>query len=234
MGKDVFSFKQFDIKQEISAMKVCTDSCIFGAYVAPKLKGKVLDIGCGTGLLSLMAAQYQNCEVLAVEIDIDSYNEALNNVNSSPWRSQIKVLHTDIRNISISAQYDYIICNPPFYNNHLNRKNARQNMAMHGTGLNYNSLCSSIEALLSDKGIAFILLPASQLDEFNRKLAKHSLYVNTICFIKNFINQEPFRAILSISRQSLKTITDNLTIYSKSNVYTSEIYELLKPYYLKL
>ncbi|HQW84814.1 MAG TPA: methyltransferase [Ferruginibacter sp.] len=94
-------------------MKICTDSCLFAAIVAnEKFKMKrCLDIGTGSGLLSLMLAQ-KNSEVHidAVEIDAAAALQAVDNINASPWGNRIKVMNDDISSLTLQPVYDFIIC----------------------------------------------------------------------------------------------------------------------------
>ena len=106
-------------------MKVTTDSCVFGAWAAKQIKqleekpGKVLDIGCGTGLLSLMIAQINKTTIDAVEIEENAFQQANENISNSPWHDLIQTHHADILNFQPEVKYDCIITNPPFYENEL-------------------------------------------------------------------------------------------------------------------
>ena len=106
-------------------MKVCTDSCLFGAWIADKIEQKIivpkniLDIGSGTGLLSLMIAQKTNAQIDGVEIDENSYQQSEDNFIESPWNKHLHAFHADIKNWNSGLKYDLIISNPPFYENDL-------------------------------------------------------------------------------------------------------------------
>mgnify|MGYP002132913225 FL=1 len=95
MAQSFFQFKQFRIEQQYAAMKVCTDACIFGAYISKHLTFqntcRVLDIGTGTGLLSLMYAQNNLVAIDAIEIDTASATEAANNFSKSQWQHQLRI-----------------------------------------------------------------------------------------------------------------------------------------------
>ena len=80
----------------------------------------VLDIGTGTGVLALMAAQLGAGKVTAVELTQQAYQEADINFSNSPWAERLEVVHQDIQSFALTAdrQYDLIISNPPFFENH--------------------------------------------------------------------------------------------------------------------
>ena len=141
-----FQFKQFTIHQEKTAMKVCTDACLFGAWVANKIElneinaDNILDIGCGTGLLSLMLAQKTKAQIDAVEIDKNAFEQAKENINLTEWKEQINIHHGSIIDFKSNKKYDLIICNPPFYENQLKSVDSARNKAMHATTLSYKDL----------------------------------------------------------------------------------------------
>src|SRR6478672_11745355 len=103
-------------------MKVCTDACIFGAWVSNTIAGRLhagncLDIGTGTGLLALMAAQKSTLHIDSIEIEKNAYVQAGENFSKSPWKDRIEIFHGDINAFSVTKKYDLIISNPPFFEN---------------------------------------------------------------------------------------------------------------------
>src|SRR5690349_20415880 len=106
MGNSYFQFKEFIVQQDRCAMKVTTDACLFGAYVAEKITNlkmgfrdtsiSILDFGTGTGLLSMMIAQKVFCTIDAVEIDPAASQQAKDNVDASPWQHRIQIINQDI------------------------------------------------------------------------------------------------------------------------------------------
>jgi tRNA1Val (adenine37-N6)-methyltransferase len=121
VANNYFQFKQFTIHQDRCAMKVTTDGCLFGAWIAKQVDGNklavdnILDIGTGTGLLSLMIAQQSPAKIDAIEIDKETYEQAKENVAASPWAERINIIHGDAKQLPASQQYDVIVSNPPFY-----------------------------------------------------------------------------------------------------------------------
>jgi tRNA1Val (adenine37-N6)-methyltransferase len=121
MSNTYFQFKQFTIHQDQCAMKVCTDACILGAWFAAKIPEycTVLDIGSGTGLLMMMLAQRTRSEIYGIEIDLSSYKQLKENISQNKWKERLKVFPGDARTYSFASKYDFIIVNPPFFENDL-------------------------------------------------------------------------------------------------------------------
>ena len=87
MANDYFQFKQFTIRQEKCAMKVGTDGVLLGSWTDLTHARRLLDIGTGTGLMAIMAAQ-RNLELIidAIEIAPAAFEQAREHANNSPWR----------------------------------------------------------------------------------------------------------------------------------------------------
>src|SRR5258705_6346666 len=143
MANSYFKFKQFTIHQDRCAMKVTTDACLFGAWVAIEAgileseDGSILDIGAGTGLLSLMLAQKTNVSIDSVEIDEAAAKQARENADASPWKERIFVMPGDAKYMAytLCKNFDIIISNPPFYENELASPDHHKNIAHHDGGL---------------------------------------------------------------------------------------------------
>ena len=233
-----FQFKQFTIHQEKSAMKVCTDACLFGAWVAKKIEenkikaDNILDIGCGTGLLSIMIAQKSAAQIDAVEIDKDAFDQAKENIALSAWREKINIYHNSVTNFKSSNKYELIICNPPFYENQLKSNDDGRNKAMHATTLSFLELANALKNNVSKKGHAAVLLPYSFVKNFEEILFTQQLFIVEKMNVAHSPLHPFFRSMLLIS-----TIKEDLSEYSLSikkseKEYSTEFIELLKDYYL--
>lgn len=76
MPNDTFAFKKFSIKQDRCAMKVGTDAVLLGAWIYPNGSKTILDIGTGTGVISLMLAQKSEAKITAIDINKESTEQA--------------------------------------------------------------------------------------------------------------------------------------------------------------
>ncbi|MEO7394931.1 MAG: methyltransferase [Chitinophagaceae bacterium] len=245
MSNSYFQFKQFKIYQDHCAMKVTTDSCLFGAWVAGKAKsGKsatcsVLDIGTGTGLLSLMLAQKINTFIDAIEIDKDSFEQAIENVKGSEWNEKITVHHIDAKEFAGDILYDLIICNPPFYENELKSGNNQKNIAHHSDKLELSELLDIIKNNLATDGIFCLLLPFKRNNEIKILLSENRLSITRITYVRQSKSHDYFRIML-IGKFTTDEITDPVIdeISIKDNTpeqsYTPAFTDLLKDYYLHL
>lgn len=240
MSNSFFQFKQFIIQQENCAMKVCTDACLFGGYVAEKIHTSsppisyCLDIGTGTGLLSLMAAQKSSAFIDALEIDQQAYRQAKENFESSLWHNRLTVHHTNALNFISKKKYDFIFSNPPFFGNDLKSDSEQKNAAKHDTTLTLEQLLAIIDANLLNDGSFAILLPYQRVDTFIADAKKIGFYIEEKILVKQTPSHNYFRGILLFSRKETAINNTSFSIKNKENQYTENFIELLKDYYLHL
>jgi tRNA1Val (adenine37-N6)-methyltransferase len=241
MPNHYFQFKEFTVYQDACAMKVCTDSCLFGAWVASVLRQQrppvqqILDIGTGTGLLALMLAQQVPAAIDAVEIDEAAAQQAAANFSAAPWSSRLKVLHSAIQELAktTARQYDFIIINPPFFENDLQSGQGNRNLALHSKALKLTELIEAIQQLLKPDGYFAILLPFSRCTYFKTEAEKSGFYPNRELRVKQTTGHDFFRSMLLFSRQTSAIDPEDMAIKQGAD-YTNGFRELLAPYYLML
>jgi tRNA1Val (adenine37-N6)-methyltransferase len=233
-----FQFKQFTIQQEKSSMKVCTDSCLFGAWVAEKMERKmiepksILDIGTGTGLLSLMAAQKCEAKIDAIEIDKDSYLQAKENFSKSRWSPRLQIMHADVKTQIADKKYDLIICNPPFYENDLKSSDERKNMAKHHDTLTLEEMIAIIPNRLAENGHCAVLLPFHRVEHFKQLATRNNFFVTDEVQVKQTPQHPCFRGFLFFTNKKQPFTLRELIIKDNEGKYTPEFNYFLQDYYL--
>ena len=224
-------------------MKVTTDACLFGAWVAEEARsqesgvGSSLDIGTGTGLLALMLAQ-KNSEtnILAIEIDKDAAAQAANNIDSSLWKDHVDILEADVKDLSFPEKFDLIISNPPFYEKELRSDTDKKNIAHHSENLTLKELLNIIKNNLNPDGNFFLLLPYKRNDEIKKLFRDHELPISKMILVRQSVNHDYFRIFIkgSLNAEEKETEFDELSIWDDKKQYTNEFVMLLKDYYLHL
>lgn len=237
MSNPYFEFKQFTIYQDQCAMKVCTDACVLGAWFAPKIPdvATVLDVGSGTGLQMLMLAQKSEAEIHGIEIDLPAFGQLKQNIQASPWKNRMKVYPGDARNYQFPCRYDFIISNPPFYENDLRAETDSDNLARHSKSLTFAELVSIVDQQLLPHGSFGVLLPFHRVEEFIISCRQHSLFMIEKLLVKQTPKHEYFRAVLRFSRFRQRFIPEAALIIQRDNgLYTREFTEMMRPYYLNM
>lgn len=237
MSNDYFQFKQMRIHQDRCAMKVSTDACIQGAWTPLNSSVKqVLDIGTGTGLLSLMLAQQNNnLSIDALEIDEHAAAQAQENIDSTAFCKQINVKNVDAVNFCSDTKYDLIICNPPFFTKSLTGPDEKRNVARHNDSLSQQDLAKTISGNLAQDGYASILLPLTEFDLWQNHAKAKGLFTSKTLLIKPFEHSKPNRIIIICAKNECHDMgEETLVIYQAQKIYTDAFTELMRPYYLNL
>lgn len=225
-------------------MKVTTDACLFGAWTAKEIEsGKrkvenVLDIGTGTGLLTLMVAQKNPAlDILAIEIDENACAQAKENVDVSPWKDRIDIVEGDVKDYSFPKKFNLIISNPPFYEKEIKSPTSSKNIAHHSEELKLEELLAIIKKYLDPDGTFFVLLPYKRNEELRKLFRDHQLHIRKLLLVRQSVKHDYFR--IMIKGQLANTINketefNEMTIWNEKKEYTYEFSDLLKDYYLFL
>jgi tRNA1Val (adenine37-N6)-methyltransferase len=239
MANTFFQCKQFTIQQHKTAMKVCTDSCLFGSLL-PLQNGidhpiqNVLDVGTGTGLLSLMYAQQNTtAKITALEIEPSAVQQAIDNIQQSPFVNTIMVLEQDFFTYETSEQWDLIICNPPFYINDLRSPIKEKIVAHHNPQFSLELFIQKAVKLLTDNGCIVLLLPYKRNTEILAIATNQGLFPAQQYLIKQTPKHDYFRVIYNFTTTNIPMRSEEIIIKA-DNQYTNTCTALLKPFYLHL
>jgi tRNA1Val (adenine37-N6)-methyltransferase len=242
-----FQLQQFTIKQSDSGMKVCSDSLLFAASIDITGVKNILDIGAGTGILSLILAQKSTElskntveSITAVELTPEAAAEARFNFSQSPWADRLNVEEMSIQQYSnTSRQYDLIICNPPFFDQHSRTQTSKQlrGIARHTDTLPFQELLAAISQLLTPRGVVHLLLPISARSKVDQLLKTFALVIvdethvaeSESHAVKTIYLQLAFKA-----NKKLKNITINKLIkFDANKEHTQAVRQYLSPYLLR-
>ena len=228
--------------QEHTAMKVCTDACLFGAWAAANVQiqaaKNILDIGSGTGLLSLMLAQQSAAHITAIEIEDGAFEQTRTNFDLSPWKDRFNTIHSSIQDYAAKNKanlFDCIITNPPFYEGDLNSPDNAKNLAAHSTALPWDALSEAAASLLQENGAWYVLVPTLRAYTIQKLALNDGLQLSQECLMYNDAKHLPIRAMLKFVKQKEATIQRNkIVIKNADQSYTTEFINYLKDYYLHL
>lgn len=233
----VFRFKQFVVDQSGCAMKINTDGVLLGAMVEADSPKRVLDVGTGTGVISLMLAQrFPSAIIDAIEIDASAANTARRNFANSPFEDRLSGYAVSLADFEPEAPYDLIVSNPPFFLRSLQNDDRRKRLARHTDIDFFDQLLTRAQHWLQPTGSLQIILPSELADVIGeRAVAVYGLDVQMATTIRSFAAHPPLRQMLSIGKQGRSKLYDGkgeFIIYKRQGVYSAAYQELLKPFFL--
>jgi tRNA1Val (adenine37-N6)-methyltransferase len=238
MANTYFQFKQFRVEQDRCAMKVCTDSCVFGAYIGVAGAQQVLDIGAGTGLLSLMVAQRSTAYIDAVEINPEAQAQAKENFEISPWSDRLYLHPMSLQEFAEhkQQQYDVILSNPPFFLSSLRSADAAKNTAKHTEQLLFEDILQFAQRHLHKHGTLYLLLPPAEAMLFSKSAQTYGLYIAETVEVFTHMGGKCIRHIqtYTVSAPSTPVVKQFYILEEDKVTYTPAFVELLREYYLNL
>ena len=238
MGRNnYFQFKQFRIHQEKTAMKVNTDGVLLGAWTNTDDAKTGLDIGSGTGLVSLMIAQRSNAIITGVEIEKNAAEEAIQNVQNSPWKNRVSIQHISFQVFAVTAKnkFDLIVSNPPFFSNSVKNTNPHLSIARHNHLLPFEDIVEGTRKLLSESGKLSLILPWDSTSEFIEIAQMANLYLNRLTEVKPYPDKKPNRSLMEFSNQKKDLQKTQMSVFNESGKNYSEEFKLMaRDFYLKL
>ena len=236
-----FQFKEFTIHQDKTAMKVGTDGVLLGAWCSvDNFPNTILDIGSGTGVISLMMAQRSDAPTIdAVEVDENAYEQTVENFESSDWGDRLYCYNATFQEFAneIAEEeetYDLIISNPPFYTDDFLSDDVARNKARFTSSLTFEDLLFGVSRILSEDGSFSVIIPFKEEKEFINIANKHKLLLNRVCHVQGNPASEIKRSLLAFSFHQKELIKEQLIIEIERHHYTEEYISLTKDFYLKM
>ena len=243
----VFKFKQFEVVNRRSAMKVGTDGVLLGAWChASRYSAEadtvstILDAGCGTGVISLMLAQrFHLAFVTGVEIDHMAAIEAHENFEMSPWADRLKLVEGDFLTYyakNIATKFDLIVSNPPFFTNGQPSPDDARLTARHDSSLPLESLLKTSVGMISENGSLCLILPADREEELKRLAVINRFHIEKLIRVSTVSHKPPRRLLAELvhgSADTGPTHLSSLSIHCESGNFSQQYIDLLRDFYLK-
>jgi tRNA1Val (adenine37-N6)-methyltransferase len=230
-----FHLKQFSLFHHQSTMKVGTDSLLLGIWAKVNGVQRILDVGSGCGILSLLMAARSNAFIDAVELDKDSWAEAQSNFSSSKFSERLHAIHADFSEFSkeTSTKYDLIISNPPFFINDMRSEKLKRSNARHGDSLSYKELCKGVSGLLQKSGRFCLVLPYDESKAFLNIADETGLHISRKLLIFPKRGLQPNRVNLELSfHKTAEKDNEIFVIREESNKFTDQYIHFFKDYLL--
>ncbi len=236
-----FQFKEFIIHQDKTAMKVGTDGVLLGAWCNLDMyPDTILDVGAGTGIISLMLAQRSDAMTIdAVELDENAYEQTVQNFENSDWGDRLYGYNASFQEfaneiLEEEETYDLIVSNPPFYTDAFETENAARNKARFASALSFEELLVGVSKIISENGIFTTIIPYKEETYFLDLALKNKLFLNSICHVRGTPTSEIKRSLLQFSLHPKERIETTLTIEISRHQYTQDYINLTKDFYLKM
>ena len=234
MSNPYFRFKKFTVWHDRCAMPVGTDGVLLGAWAELGRAMRILDVGTGSGLIALMAAQRnESAAIVGIDVDDASISQAVENVSSSPFSGRIEILHEDVRSFRPSELFDAIICNPPFYTEAILPPDEGRCVARNTASLGFGELVSSASVLLADQGFFNVIIPTQAESSFISLCLMSRLYVHRRCYVRTTVRKDAKRVMITFSKSvCTNPSSDVLVLSDKDSRRTREYADLTREFYL--
>lgn len=236
-----FQFKEFTVNQDKAAMKIGTDGVLLGAWCdLGKYPDSILDIGSGTGVISLMIAQRTDAMTIdAVEVDVNAYEQTVENFEQSDWGDRLFCYNASFVDFADEMAeeeeiYDVIVSNPPFYTDDFKTNDEARNKARFTASLSFNELLRGVVKILSKNGLFSLIIPFKEEANFVKLATENQLFLNNICRVKGNETSEVKRSLLTFSFNKNQVKETFLIIEKERHQYTDAYIELTKSFYLKM
>ena len=209
-------------------MKVGTDGIMLGAWARVGEAQRILDIGTGTGLLALMAAQRNpKAEIVGIEIDPQTALQAQENVAKSPWKDRIQISTQDIRSFEPSSTFEAILCNPPYFTSGILPTDPQRKQARHSDDLSYEELLLFAARHLSPKGSLSLILPYENEAMLLQLAQENGLFSHRLLHVRTRSHKPIRRSLIELRPTQTKSIIEELNIHTDTSNTYSEAYQAL-------
>lgn len=230
--KEYFDFKQFRVYHDRCGQKVATDGVLLGVWGRVEGAHSILDIGSGSGLISLMAAQREPAAmVTGIDVEPEAIEQSRENVRQSPFHNRINIEQADVRTFQ-HEKFDAILCNPPFYTEDTTPPDGARYLARNAQALPFDELIHAVVRLLNDDGHFSVMLPTSEHAAFTAQCMSEGLYLERICHIQTVQRKPAKRTLITYSFKPSENVKQESLILQEGNEKSKAYRDLARDFYL--
>lgn len=205
---------------------------LLGAFIDASDKLDALDLGAGTGVLSLMLAQKnQEIAIDAIELDDAGSEECYYNFQKSPWANRLKAIHGSYFENQFQKKYDLVFSNPPYHLNSLKSFEKNVTTAKHTNQEEVILFFKLIQELLIENGHFWIIVPCVSQQQFISLAADNFLYPTEIINLHSKPDKRNVRSIICFSKNEIKPLIKEFTIRDENGIYTKEYQKHTKEFH---
>lgn len=217
-------------------MKVGTDAVLLGAWTNIEGAKTILEVGTGSGVISLMLAQRSKPDVKihGIEIEQADAEQAQENIERSPWPEKIKIHHQPFQSFTSTNRFDLIVSNPPYFINSQLPPSDKRTQARHTNSLSYAELIKGTIKLLGPSGRLAVVLPTEEGKYFQSLARENNFHITRQLAFFSRQGKPQERWLMEFSLRSTELISETLILHGKGEEWSDDYKKLTKDFYLKL
>ncbi len=226
-----FVLKQFSLNHSSSSMKIGTDAILLGAFAEVESSKQILEVGVGSGIISLMLAQRSEAFITAIDIHAPSVRQAKENFLQSKWAYRMAVEEITFQNLHHDFLFDHIVSNPPFFSNSLKSNSDSRNLARHNDTLLPEEMAQHVKRLLTSDGVFTCIIPHKGMMHYKAAFSAMQMFPEEIIHIKPKPGRETNRVLIKFSHKEKAIISKTFTLRNEENQYSMEYREITRHFH---
>ncbi len=195
-----------------------------------ELKGDVLDVGTGSGILALLIARdYPQARVSAIEMQEHFIQVA--KINAQANKKDIQIYFGDFLHLIFEKKFDYIVTNPPFYHAGVVRsQNERIDKARYSGHLPLGDFLKKSAQILKPKGSLIFCYDTKQIQSVLAKLERYQFKAEVIRFVHPSAKKDASLAMIMAKKGSkaLSKILPPLIVFGEDGKYQKSTEAIFK------
>ena len=224
-----FQFKEFSISQSKNVFRVGTDGVLLGVAATVEGAKNILEIGTGTGLISLMLAQRNpQATIQSIDINKEAADLANSNFQNSHFKERLRAYHVDFKEFKSNEKFDLIVSNPPYFEENPSGKDI---LARQQKELSFQILIENAAAFLSENGLLSVIIPFESTTDFENKALESNLFLHRKKIIFGMLHSKAKRVILEFGFQKRDIKYSELVIEKAPRIFTEQYLDLTKNFH---